>query len=57
MTEHIAAFAEILNSFATPDRAAVLTREILKIFDHSPDVPAEIEALLRDEFARVARHG
>jgi hypothetical protein len=57
MSEHISAFAEILNAFSTPDRAAVLTRQILKIFDHSADVPGEIETLLRDELAKVARHG
>jgi hypothetical protein len=57
MSEHISAFAEILNAFSTPDRAAVLTREILKIFDRSADVPGEIETLLRDELAKAARHG
>jgi hypothetical protein len=47
-------------NFCTPsgdDRAAILVRRILEICDSSYDVPGEIEALLRDEFARVARHG
>jgi hypothetical protein len=42
MSEHIAAFAEILNAFSTPDRSAVLTRQILKIFDRSAEAPGEI---------------
>ena len=54
MTEHIAAFAQILNAFSTPDRAALLTRQILKIFDHSADVPGEIETLLRDALRKRA---
>jgi hypothetical protein len=36
--------------------AAAATRRILQICDSSEDVPGEIEALLRDEFAKVARH-
>jgi hypothetical protein len=39
------------------DQAATVARQILKICDHSDDVPGDIEALLRVEFERVARHG
>jgi hypothetical protein len=46
-----------VKNYAADDRAALVARVILRIFDHSNDVPAEIEALLRAEFAEVAHHG
>jgi hypothetical protein len=39
------------------DQAGTTTRRILQICDSSNDVPGEIEALLRAEFAKMARHG
>jgi hypothetical protein len=56
MTEHIAAFAEFLNSIETArkgDRARITAQRILRICDNSADVPGDIEALLREEFDRA----
>jgi hypothetical protein len=42
--------------YTADDRAALVARVICRIFDHSTDIPGEIEALLRAEFSEVARH-
>jgi hypothetical protein len=60
MSHHIQDFARLLNSISVSrpdDQAATAARRILQIFDNSDDVLGDVEALLRDEFARVARHG
>jgi hypothetical protein len=61
MTEHIQRFAQLLKIIESPHHrgahAAAVTRDILRVFDQSDDVPGEIEALLRAEFAKVVRHG
>jgi hypothetical protein len=60
MSHHIAEFARLLNSIPVSrpdDQAATVARRILQICDHSDDVLGEIAALLREEFAKVARHG
>jgi hypothetical protein len=59
MSHHIQDFARLLNSISVSrpdDQAATTARRILQICDNSDDVPRDIEALLRDEFAKVARH-
>lgn len=55
MTEHIAAFAEILNSIETHKiRTRIVADRIMRIYDDSDDVPGEIATLLSVEFDRLA---